>query len=75
MSVADLPNELEAKTLCTVDNPANLYIHGQLRKKIFKHVALNFHEAASKTKLGEQAPRVTLEGFSDKFLAAQRLGP
>lgn len=37
--------EQDAIKLYTVDNQANLYIHGQLRKKIHKQVALNFNES------------------------------
>lgn len=66
--------ERDAQKLFTVDNPANLYIHGQLRKKIYKHVALNYHEAPAQAFHKAAAPRVRLEGFSEQFLAAQQRG-
>jgi len=67
-------SERDAQKLFTVDNPANLYIHGQLRKKIYKHVALNYHEAPAQACQTAPATRVQLEGFSEQFLAAQRRG-
>jgi hypothetical protein len=67
-----LLSEGDARKLATVDNPANLYIHEQLRKKIYKHVAVNYHEAPGAAPRGKPAARVRLEGFGKRFLAAQR---
>jgi hypothetical protein len=67
-------SERDAQTLFTVDNPANLYIHGQLRKKVYKHVALNYHEAPAQAFRKAPTTRVRLEGFSAQFLAAQGRG-
>ena len=61
-------HEKDAQKLFTVDNPANLYIHGQLRKKLYKNVAMNFHEAAVHSHFGASAPRAELEGFTEQFM-------
>jgi hypothetical protein len=52
-----------------------LYIHGELRKKINKKVALNYHEAPTSAfnhLKGQQ--RVTLEGFTDQFMEVYKNG-
>ena len=36
----------DKEKLLTVDNPANLYIHGAMQNKLTKHIALNYHEVS-----------------------------